>query len=1071
MAHGTLVEECFSWGNQVIGRTTNQSIGGITGGQSYQSPLAIVRNCFSRENQLSSERQSVGGITGYNDGYIVNCYSAGNTMTAPYLRGGLAGVGTATGNGAITHSYSDNSNIPSAQAGRYTGRWVNTKIPAYSTSGFDITPYTISSLGWDTAIWSTGPDGYPWLTGFNLPPVANAGAAQSVPLGSTARLDASATTDDHTPLTLHDYSWSVETAPDGSSAALSLEDTPYPMLAPDLAGEYTVRLTVTDENGATAEDTTTIVSAPLVAGGSFENGLDGWNATGTVTPQSGPPYESTDGIGLISFNDGDMTPDGVISQELPTTPGMSYQLSFDVGVLAYNTKRQALGMEVTNGSVFLSDTIRLRGTGGGNVDWISKTFIFTPDSPSITLTFTDLSTETKSIDLLLDNVRLTSRALSLLVTSEPAPGVAIMASPTDPTGNADGTTVFERLYNPGTTVTLTAPDTHGTASFFNWLKDGAHLSIDPKVELTMDEQRLMTAVYWDGEPIITAQPSDAHALDGGATQFEVVASGGVPLAYQWSFNGTQLAGANSATLAIDPVRPADAGTYTVTVSNSHGIVTSDTADLTVGASFPGLVNGSFESDFLGWSATGNTTIKSLPPYETTDGVKTAAFNAGNTTPDGVVSQTILTTPGQPYMLSFDMGVLAYNTSLQSLLVEVTGSPSLLAETFELRGSGNGNVVWRSLDLPFTADSASTTIAFSDVSPATNSLDLLLDRVRVTPSIVRTLTIESSPLAIKPTEIWLSPPDLVGTDYAHTDFSATYEDGSLVTITAPASITTSWYPVKGVEYRFVKWTLDGADFSTDPAVTLAMDADHTLHAEFALAPLYISAQPEDISAGIGEWAGFSVRAAGGVGTLTYQWKFNGTDIPGATDSQYSILEVSSADAGDYTVTVTDGATTVTSDPATLTVITTKLVNGGFEDGFTGWNHAGNVRVQNAAPAAEGSKVAGFNFGNTNPGGSVSQSFATTPGTTYRLTYAVGVLSYNTSLQTLEVEVVNSGTLASAVHTIRGLGWGTTKWENQSLDFTADDSATTVTFRDVSSSTNSIDLLLDNVRLEMLQDPVL
>ena len=47
---------------------------------------------------------------------------------------------------------------------------------------------------------------------------------------------------------------------------------------------------------------------------------------------------------------------------------------------------------------------------------------------------------------------------------------------------------------------------------------------------------------------------------------------------------------------------------------------------------------------------------------------------------------------------------------------------------------------------------------------------------------------------------------------------------------------------------------------------------------------------------------------------YQWRFNGTDIPGATAATYSIASVTAADAGSYTVVVNG----VTSEPATLTI---------------------------------------------------------------------------------------------------------------------------------------------------------
>src|SRR5204862_166449 len=69
---------------------------------------------------------------------------------------------------------------------------------------------------------------------------------------------------------------------------------------------------------------------------------------------------------------------------------------------------------------------------------------------------------------------------------------------------------------------------------------------------------------------------------------------------------------------------------------------------------------------------------------------------------------------------------------------------------------------------------------------------------------------------------------------------------------------------------------------------------------------------------GSPATFSVTATGT--GLAYQWKKNGTNIPGATASTYSIPNVTTADAGTYTVVVSGVAPcpSVTSGNAVLVV---------------------------------------------------------------------------------------------------------------------------------------------------------
>jgi uncharacterized delta-60 repeat protein len=86
-------------------------------------------------------------------------------------------------------------------------------------------------------------------------------------------------------------------------------------------------------------------------------------------------------------------------------------------------------------------------------------------------------------------------------------------------------------------------------------------------------------------PSITMQPASESVTAGANVTFSVVASenGGGTLRYQWFFNGTPLAGATSATLALDAVRAAQAGAYSVVVTNDLGNVTSASATLSVQA--------------------------------------------------------------------------------------------------------------------------------------------------------------------------------------------------------------------------------------------------------------------------------------------------------------------------------------------------------------------------------------------------------------------------------------------------------------------------------------------------------
>jgi kumamolisin len=77
----------------------------------------------------------------------------------------------------------------------------------------------------------------------------------------------------------------------------------------------------------------------------------------------------------------------------------------------------------------------------------------------------------------------------------------------------------------------------------------------------------------------TPQPVSQVITVGQPVAFSATASGSTPLSYQWLFNGTAIAGATSATYAISSVTAANAGDYTVRVTNPLGTATSSAATL------------------------------------------------------------------------------------------------------------------------------------------------------------------------------------------------------------------------------------------------------------------------------------------------------------------------------------------------------------------------------------------------------------------------------------------------------------------------------------------------------------
>jgi hypothetical protein len=84
------------------------------------------------------------------------------------------------------------------------------------------------------------------------------------------------------------------------------------------------------------------------------------------------------------------------------------------------------------------------------------------------------------------------------------------------------------------------------------------------------------------DPLITANPVNATVTRGQPATFSVTATGTLPLHYQWTQNGTNLAGATTNSYTLSSASMTNNGyTYACRVSNSVGTALSSTATLTV----------------------------------------------------------------------------------------------------------------------------------------------------------------------------------------------------------------------------------------------------------------------------------------------------------------------------------------------------------------------------------------------------------------------------------------------------------------------------------------------------------
>src|SRR5262249_29426178 len=100
------------------------------------------------------------------------------------------------------------------------------------------------------------------------------------------------------------------------------------------------------------------------------------------------------------------------------------------------------------------------------------------------------------------------------------------------------------------------------------------------------------------------------------------------------------------------------------------------------------------------------------------------------------------------------------------------------------------------------------------------------------------------------------------------------------------------------------------------------------------------QPTNQTVYVGQSASFAV-AAGGTPPLSYQWSFNGTNIPGATGESVTLSNCQFTNAGLYAVLVTNAYGSGLSTNAILTVLAAPPCTGVPSNVLSWWRGEGNA----------------------------------------------------------------------------------------------------------------------------------
>jgi hypothetical protein len=363
-------------------------------------------------------------------------------------------------------------------------------------------------------------------------------------------------------------------------------------------------------------------------------------------------------------------------------------------------------------------------------------------------------------------------------------------------------------------------------------------------------------------PVLMTQPASQHVCTGSGISLSVTAS--YAATYQWNFNGAPILGATNATYTVAGAAAANAGNYTVTVTNGIGSVTSSVAVVAVGSTITS--NPASVSLHPTQTATFSVSAQGLSPftyqwYQIPSGGTTGAAVLGATSSNYTTPAVDLTYNGAKY----------YATVTDSC----AGSPLTSTDATLTVTAGNvpPTIITQPVGVTVTAGG---TTSFSVVASGTPTL----------------------------TYQWFLVPPGQATGTAITGATA-------ATYNVPASATA----IANDQDQYYVVVSNTYGQAISQRATLAVGSG-----------ILITQQPADQYVDVGAPATFQVTAVSSL-PLTYQWweaapgSSTFTAISGATSSTYTVDPTAANQSGSvfYVVVSNGGATApVTSSSAGLFV---------------------------------------------------------------------------------------------------------------------------------------------------------
>ncbi|HJN90467.1 MAG TPA: immunoglobulin domain-containing protein, partial [Verrucomicrobiota bacterium] len=428
--------------------------------------------------------------------------------------------------------------------------------------------------------------------------------------------------------------------------------------------------------------------------------------------------------------------------------------------------------------------------------------------------------------------------------------------------------------------------------------------------------------------VITQQPQPARAISGETAVLRVDATGSEPLAYQWLFNNSEIAGATLSELPVANVGTANEGSYQVVISNPSGRVVSNEARLAVVQPVQILVQPVGVEKTRGEEFAMKVAVSGTQPAyqwfkdgEKIEGATKSklAFSDLQTGDSGVYSVIISNEGGEAP--SAEAVVTVYDPVIivqQPIRTrKIQGVTAVFA--VEATGSEPLTYQWRFNNQVITGEIQATLTLPNVQPPAEGSYQVV---VKNPAGAVASQEVKLS--LILPVEITAQPE------------SQEKVTGNPLELRVGASGS----PV--IEYQ---WFKDGDILEDEVAEKLVIESAQvadtgSYHATVkneagsvtsetakvdVYAPLEWVTKPSTARAISGDPAVFSVEVSGSQ-PIEYEWRFNSEVVEGVDGAELTVANASKANEGSYQVVMKNPAGSLVSEEVKLTVVQPVVILG-------------------------------------------------------------------------------------------------------------------------------------------------